>query len=158
MKILTGIPTPSPLQYLTAQPPQPKAKLVVLFCKVVCVRPMGLETSGGPSVVIPELGSTYFCSLCGLSESLGFSGGSDIKKKKKICLQFRRPQFDLWVGKISWRRGWQPTSVFFSGKIPWTEEPGELQPMGSQKSRTWLSNYTSISVNPQAVASMVKAR
>ena len=83
MKILTGIPTPSPLQYLTAQPPQPTAKLVVLFCKVVCVRPMGLETSGGPSVVIPELGSTYFCSLCGLSESLGFSGGSDSKKKKK---------------------------------------------------------------------------
>jgi len=24
--------------------------------------------------------------------------------------------FDLWVGKISWRRKWQPTPVFFPGK------------------------------------------
>ena len=27
-------------------------------------------------------------------------------------------------------------------KIPWTEEPGGLQSMGSQKTRTQLSNYT----------------
>ena len=89
---------------------------------------MGLETSGGHSVDIPELGSKYFCSLCGFSESLGFSGGSD---SKKICLQFRRPGFDLWVGKIPWRREWQPTSVFLSEKILPTEEPGKLQSMGS---------------------------
>ena len=27
-------------------------------------------------------------------------------------------------------------------EIPWTEEPGRLQSMGEQKSRTGLSNYT----------------
>ena len=27
-------------------------------------------------------------------------------------------------------------------KIPWTEEPGRLQSMGSQKSLTWLSDFT----------------
>ena len=27
-------------------------------------------------------------------------------------------------------------------KIPWTEEPGGLQSMGSTKSQTWLSNLT----------------
>ena len=27
-----------------------------------------------------------------------------------------RPGFDSWVGKISWRRKWQPTLVFLSGK------------------------------------------
>ena len=26
-------------------------------------------------------------------------------------------------------------------EIPWTEEPGWLQSMGSQKSQTWLSDY-----------------
>ena len=31
--------------------------------------------------------------------------------------------------------------------IPWTEETGGLQPIGSQKSRTQLSNSTT---NPQA--------
>ena len=30
----------------------------------------------------------------------------------RICLQCRRPGFDPWVGKIPWRREWQPTPVF----------------------------------------------
>ena len=28
---------------------------------------------------------------------------------------------------------WQSTPVLLPGKIPWTEEPGRLQPMGSQR-------------------------
>ena len=35
---------------------------------------------------------------------------------KIICLQFRRLGIDPWVGKISWRRKWQPTPVFLPGK------------------------------------------
>ena len=41
--------------------------------------------------------------------------------------------FDLWVGKILWRRKWQPAPAFLPGKSPWTEEPGRLQSMGSQR-------------------------
>jgi len=26
------------------------------------------------------------------------------------------------VGKIPWRRAWQPTPVFLPGESPWTEE------------------------------------
>ena len=33
---------------------------------------------------------------------------------------------DPWVGKIPWRRAWQPTPVFLRGESPWTEEPGGL--------------------------------
>ena len=29
--------------------------------------------------------------------------------------------FDPWVGKIPWRRKWQPTPVFLLGESPWTE-------------------------------------
>ena len=29
-----------------------------------------------------------------------------------ICLQFRRPGFNPWVGKIPWKREWQPATVF----------------------------------------------
>ena len=36
------------------------------------------------------------------------------------------------VRKIPWRRKWQSIPVFLPGKIPWTEEPGGLQSMGSQ--------------------------
>ena len=45
---------------------------------------------------------------------LGFPRGSD---GKSICLQCRRPGFNLWVGKIPWRRKWQPTSVLLPGKF-----------------------------------------
>ena len=51
------------------------------------------------------------------------------------CLQFRRLGFDPWVGKIPWGRKWQPTPVFL-WEIPWTEEPGGLQSMGSQEKDT----------------------
>ena len=41
--------------------------------------------------------------------------------------------FDPWVGKIPWRREQLPTPVFLPGECPWTEEPGGLQSMGSQR-------------------------
>ena len=43
-----------------------------------------------------------------------------------IYLQRGRPGIDPWVGKILWRRAWQPTPVFLPGESPWTEEPGRL--------------------------------
>ena len=33
-----------------------------------------------------------------------------------LRLKPRRPGFDTWVGKIPWRRKWQPTPVFLPGK------------------------------------------
>ena len=60
----------------------------------------------------------------------------------KICLPWRRPRFNPWVGKISWRREWLHTSInIFAWWIPWTEEPGRLQSMGSQRVRyNWANN------------------
>ena len=42
-----------------------------------------------------------------------FPGCSD---SKSICLHCRRTGFDSWVGKIPWRRKWQPTPVFLPGE------------------------------------------
>ena len=53
----------------------------------------------------------------------------------KICLQCSRLAFDPWVGKIPWRRAWQPTPVSLPGESPRTEEPGGLQSMGLQRVR-----------------------
>ena len=48
------------------------------------------------------------------------------------------------VGKILWRRAWQPTPVFLPGESPWTEEPGRLQSMGSQRlGHDWVSTTQS---------------
>ena len=34
----------------------------------------------------------------------------------RICLQCGRPRLKPWVGKIPWRRAWQPTPVFLPGE------------------------------------------
>ena len=62
---------------------------------------------------------------------------------KKSARQFRRLKrlgFNPWVGKIPWRRAWQPTVVFLPGEFPLTEEPGGLQSMGSRRVRHTLSH------------------
>ena len=45
---------------------------------------------------------------------MGFLGGS--VSRKSAC-QCRRPEFNLWAGKISWRRTWQPPPVFLPGEF-----------------------------------------
>ena len=63
-----------------------------------------------------------------LLESLKYSiglpwwlSGKESTRRHRACV------FDPKV----WSRKWQPTPVFLPGKIPWTEEPGRLQPIGS---------------------------
>ena len=41
--------------------------------------------------------------------------------------------FDPWVGKIPWRREWQPHSNILAWRIPQTEEPGGLYSPWSRK-------------------------
>ena len=64
-----------------------------------------------------------------MAEYMGFL----VAQVVEICLRHRTPGFDPWVGKIPWRRAWQPTPAFLPGESPWTEEPGGLQSMGSQR-------------------------
>ena len=60
----------------------------------------------------------------------------------------KRHGFDPWVRKIPWRRAWQTTPVFLPGESPRTEEPGGLQPMGSQRvGHDWATD-TALSYNP----------
>ena len=39
----------------------------------------------------------------------GFPGGARGKEPACQCRRCKRPRFDPWVGKISWRRKWKPT-------------------------------------------------
>ena len=57
----------------------------------------------------------FYCLL--LCIITGFPGGSE-----RVCLQCRRPRFNLWVKKIPWRREWLLTPVLL---------PGESQGQGS---------------------------
>jgi len=50
------------------------------------------------------------------------------------CLQCRRCGFNRWVGKIPWRRKWQPTPVFLPGK---SHEQGRLVGYRQWCQKTW---------------------
>ena len=50
--------------------------------------------------------------------------------------QFRRPGFHPWVGKIPWRRKWQPTSVFLPGKSHGRRNLVGYSPWGRKESDT----------------------
>ena len=43
--------------------------------------------------------------------------------------------FEPWVGKIPLEKEMATHSSILAWKIPWTEEPGRLQSMGSQRLR-----------------------
>ena len=63
-----------------------------------------------------------------------------VKNTCQSC-RHKRLEFNPWVGKISWRRAQQPTPVFLPGESQWTEEPGGLQFIGSQRvGHDWVTN------------------
>ena len=75
-----------------------------------------------------------------MSEGIfSFPGGTHGKEPTCQCKKLKRCRFNPWVGKIPWRRAWQPTPIL-AWRIPWTEEPGGLQFIGSQKAGHNQSN------------------
>ena len=72
------------------------------------------------------------------THTLGFPGGAAGKEPACQCRRHRRHGFNPLDRKTPWRRKWQPTILdwkpsILHWKIPWTEEPGGLQFMGSQR-------------------------
>ena len=62
----------------------------------------------------------------------GFLGGSD----SRVYLQCGRTRFNPWVGKIPWRRKWQPAPVFLPGKSHGWRSLVGYSPWGCKESDT----------------------
>ena len=70
-----------------------------------------------------------------------------LRCKESTCSE--RDLISVLVGKIPWSRAWQPTPVFLPGEFPWTEEPGGLQSMGSQRVRhDWAAKHSTAYPRP----------
>ena len=66
----------------------------------------------------------------------GFPGGSVSVKVKDSTCQCKRRKFGPWVGKIRWRRAWQPTPVFLLGKSHGQRSLAGYSPWGHKESST----------------------
>ena len=56
------------------------------------------------------------CRYYHLITRKGFPGGASGKEPTCHCRRHKRCGFDPWVGKIPWRREWQPTPIFLPGE------------------------------------------
>ena len=81
---------------------------------------------------------SYMFYLSFLGFMWGFPSGSVVKNLPAVQETCRRRRFNPWVEKVP--LGKATHSTILAWKIPWTEEPGELQFMGSQRVRhDWVT-------------------
>ena len=78
-----------------------------------------------------NLSEAQFCHL--RNGMWGFPGGSVVKNLPASAGD-GQTQFDPWVGKIPWRRAWQPTPVFLPRKFLGQRSLVGYSPWGSQRS------------------------
>ena len=76
-----------------------------------------------------------------------------LSSKQPTC-QCRRPGFDPWVGKIPWRRKWEPTLVFLPGKFHGQRSLEGYSPRGLKEPGTsqQLNNNNNIQKENQKCA------
>ena len=73
----------------------------------------------------------------------GFPGGTSGKESAFHCRRHMRYGFSSRDRKIPWRKKMTTHSSILIWKIPWTEEPGGLQSMGSQRvGHDWVTEHT----------------
>ena len=65
-------------------------------------------------LLILEITALFSCIWITIDCCVGFSSGSGVRIHLQ-CRRCERGGLDLWVGKIPWRRKWQPTAVFLLG-------------------------------------------
>ena len=46
------------------------------------------------------------------------------------CRRYKKHMFSAWVGKILWRKAWQPTPVFLPGESHGQRNPDGYSPWG----------------------------
>ena len=74
---------------------------------------------------------------------MGFPGGS-VVKNPPAQQEMQEMWLDPWVGKIPWRRAWQPTPVFLPGESHGLGSLVGYSPLGHKESdmTKWLSTHT----------------
>ena len=82
---------------------------------------------------LPRLFSSLLSKLLLPSPHPGFPGDSDSEESTCQC---RRSGFNPWVGKIPWRREWQPTPVFLPGEFHGLRRLAGYSPWAHKESDT----------------------
>ena len=86
----------------------------------------------------------------------GFPGGTSGKGPNACqCRRHKRYKFDSWMGKIPWRRKWQPSPVFLPGESYGYRSLAGCSPRIA-KSWTWLSYLACTQLVDMAISQRAK--
>ena len=69
-----------------------------------------------------------------MDKDTDFWGQAGGKEPAWQCQRYKRCEFDPWVGKIPWRRAWQPTPVFLPGEFQGENSLTDYSPQGQRES------------------------
>ena len=83
-------------------------------------------------IQLGQLFFTYFLNWTMLG--LGFSGGTSGKEPSCQCKRHKRHECDPCIGKIPWRRAWQPIPVFLPGESHGQRSPACYSPKDLKES------------------------
>ena len=72
----------------------------------------------------------------------GFPGGDSGNEPACQCRRCKRRGFDPWVGKMPWRRAWQPAPVFLPGESHGQKSLVGYSPWGRKESDTTEASET----------------
>ena len=71
-----------------------------------------------------------------LSMEVGTTGGASGKESACQCRRHKGGWFNPWVGKMTWRRAWQPTAVFLLGESHGRRRLAGYSPQGHKEADT----------------------
>ena len=97
--------------------------------------------------VIGIMGPRFVC-LKIICYNYSISQASLVPQMVTICLHWRRPSFDPWIGDSLGKRIAIHSSIL-AWRIPWPEQPGGLQSTGLQRvGRDWAPYSTNTIAQP----------
>ena len=70
----------------------------------------------------------------------GFPCGTSGKEPTCQYRRHKRQGFDPWVGKVPWRRAWQPTPIFLPGESHRQKSLESYSPKGSRVRHNWSNS------------------
>ena len=91
-----------------------------------------MELVGSKDGVRVRWSFRFALSSCWLG-SASAAWASLVSQIIRVCLPRQRPGLDPWLKKILLEKGMATHSSILAWRIPWTEVPGKLQSMGSQR-------------------------
>ena len=142
-----GLQTLEPVSLRNHPPPHP-SHLRVHFLGFRCLTPSSPDTMSLPlSTIFPTITPTgdkpvqasllpsppYLPQFITFPSPRSFPDGAGGKEPACHSRRHKRRRFNPWVGKIPLEEGMATHSNILAWRIPWTEEPGGIQFMGSQR-------------------------